>query len=116
MVFRPCLIKDLQTNQLTFQNKTLCRAEGAPLIDTPEHRPLPGKPAGTVLGHGSHWPRVTLATCYAAVWCTPGSLVEPLSRNNCMMVPGDHEVTQTHGKYKSPFVIHDFIKKQNEAI
>lgn len=91
MGFRPSLIKDMEPNQL------ILRAEGAPLINPPQHRTLHGKPGWVTWSWITHWPPSP-----AAVWLTAGSL----SHGNCanLVVPSDDEVTQTHGKYKSPFI------------
>lgn len=99
MEFRPSLIKDMEPKQL------ILRAEGAPLINTPKHSPPPGKPGCTVTQSWiTHWPPSP-----APVQLTPGSPVGSLSHNCVNLgVPSDHEVTQMHGKYKSPF-IHPFI-------
>lgn len=49
MEFRPSLIKDMEPKQL------ILRAEGAPLINTPKHRPPPQVSRGAQsLSHGSH--------------------------------------------------------------
>lgn len=51
MEFRPRLIKDMEPKEL------ILRAEGAPLINPPHHRTLPGKPGCSHLltGHLPPW-------------------------------------------------------------
>lgn len=48
MEFRPSLIKDTETNQLIFQNRTLLRAVEAPLINIPKHKTVPDNLGCTV--------------------------------------------------------------------